>query len=53
MHFAIFCMLQDTHRVQDFVLETWKAYKSGEIDLVTTNTAIKSVHGAEEQLVAS
>lgn len=57
MRFAIFCTLQDAHRVKDFIIKTWKNYISGEIDLVTasvtTNTAISFVHGAEEQLMAS
>lgn len=55
--FAIFCVLQDVHCIQDFVIETWQHYKSGEIDLVTasitTNTAINFVHDAEEQLMVS
>lgn len=57
MRFAIFCLLEDVHHIQDLVIETWKHYKRGEIDLVTasvtTNTAINFVHGAEEQLMAS
>ena len=57
MQFAIFCTLEDAHSVQAFVVETWKNYKSGEIDLVTasltTNTAINFVHGVEKQLTAS
>lgn len=57
MQFATFCMLQDVHCVQDFVVETWQHYKSGEVDVVTasisTNTAINFVHDAEEKLMAS
>lgn len=57
IQFAIFCMLQDVHCVQDFVVETWQHYKSGEVDLVTaslsTKTAINFVHDAEEKLMAS
>ncbi|CAD6566983.1 MAG: hypothetical protein ASARMPREDX12_009205 [Alectoria sarmentosa] len=57
IQFAIFCILQDVHSVQDFVVETWQHYKSGEVDLViasiSTNTAINFVHDAEEKLMAS
>ncbi len=55
--FIIFCFFEDLHRLQDFLQETWKGYKSSKCDLtvasVTTNLALNIVRRAEDELIAN
>ena len=55
--FIIFCFFEDLHRLQDFLQETWKGYKTCQCDLtvasVTTNLALNLVRRAEEELIAN
>ncbi|CAL8575762.1 hypothetical protein XPA_001666 [Xanthoria parietina] len=53
--FVIFCFFEDLHRIQDFLKETWKKYKDGDLDLstcaMTTNLALDLVRRAEEDII--
>ena len=54
--FQIYCFFEDLHEIQDFLQETWRRYKSGDIDLInatlTTTAAIELVKQAEERILA-
>lgn len=52
--FHAFCFFEDLHRIQSFLAETWRKYKSGEIDLITaalTTNAAFAVARREETKV--
>ena len=55
--FIIFCFFEDLHRLQEFLQETWKEYKTSNCDLtvasVTTNLAFNLVRRAEDELIAN
>jgi hypothetical protein len=52
--FEVFCFFEDLHRLQDFLNETWRQYKRGEIDLLTasltTNAAFDIIRREEEEV---
>ena len=56
-NFGIFCFFEDLHRIQDFLNDTWKKYKAGELDLITaslvTNAALDIVRREEEEVMKS
>lgn len=45
MLFAIFCFLDDLHKLEDYVLSIWESYSAGKMDLatasITTNTSFE------------
>ena len=55
--FIIFCFFEDLHRIQSFIQEIWKEYKTNKCDLtvasVTTNLAFNLVRRAEDELIAN
>lgn len=55
--FIIFCFFEDLHRIQSFIQEVWREYKTNKCDLtvasVTTNLAFNLVRRAEDELIAN
>ena len=55
--FAIFCLLDDLHRIRGSILQLWSDYRERKVDLitasVTTNTALELAQRAEEDFLAS
>ncbi|PVH87784.1 hypothetical protein DL98DRAFT_509345 [Cadophora sp. DSE1049] len=54
--FAIFCLFDDLARIRTFVLDLWKQYKVGKLDLitasVTTNTAFQLAIRTQDEILA-
>jgi len=54
--FDVYCFFEDLHRIQEFLNDTWKKYKHGEIDLLSatiiTNSAFDIIRREEEQVTA-
>jgi hypothetical protein len=52
--FDVYCFFEDLHRLQDFLNETWRQYKRGEIDLLTasltTNAAFDIIRREEAEV---
>lgn len=40
--FNIYCLLEELHRIQNFLDKTWKSFKLGDIDLFTATIVINS-----------
>lgn len=57
MSLMIFSFFRDLHRIQDFLQNIWKDYKTGKCDLMTgslvTNTALATVRQMEDDILAS
>ncbi|KAJ8060325.1 hypothetical protein OCU04_010659 [Sclerotinia nivalis] len=57
MSFMNFHFFEDLHRIQDFLHDIWKSYKSGKLDLVSatliTNLAFEAVRRNEEEILAT
>lgn len=55
--FAVHCFFDDLHCIQEFLHETWKSFKAGNIDLVTamitTTAAVDTVRLRERSLLDS
>lgn len=53
--FKAFCLFQDLHNMQDFILQTWQEYRDNKLDLMTasvvTDTALQLAQAAIEELV--
>lgn len=53
--FDVFCFFEDLHRLQDFLTDTWRKYKTFEIDLLsvslTTNAALDIIRREEEAVM--
>ena len=53
--FEIFCFFEDLHNVRGFLKGTWKKYKAGELDLmtttITTHAAFDIVRRAEDEII--
>ncbi|KAI1135835.1 hypothetical protein F5Y05DRAFT_421213 [Hypoxylon sp. FL0543] len=55
--FAAFCFFQDLHKIEERLKQTWKDFKSGQINLVVadiiTRAAICMIRRAEEDICSS
>ena len=50
MLFAIFCFLDDLHRLENYVLSLWESYHAGKMDLVTVSIATNTSFELATQL---
>ncbi|KAJ3173682.1 hypothetical protein HDU88_002771 [Geranomyces variabilis] len=54
--FTLYCLFQDLHNIREFLHETWKAFRVGQLDLitasVTTNTAVDLVRNIQDDLTS-